>query len=169
MLEPFSEIRALGAARLREICDDWCRGPVASEFGVVRINVSSDCFRLDPVLQLSASDYDRGDEVHFPFDRVVGYIIDHGSPEAEKDILRVRLPELRKKCGPRVFKRYLVTLDSFRMATRCPSCSHGFLSQHRIFRGQPFDIDPIEPLACSRYDHMLTPLSSESFPVIDRF
>ncbi len=166
ILEPFPEIRELGADRLRQICDEWCRGPVASEFGIVGINVSPDCTKLGPILQLSASNYNRGDQVHFPVDRIVNYIIDQTFPEAEGAILKARLSDLRKKAGPFVFQRFVVSIDAFNMATRCPSCSHGLISQHRIFRGQQFNVDPMDPIACPRCGSEFTPQSKDFFPVM---
>ena len=83
-LEPFPEIAALGRNRLQQLCDEWCRQPEAKEFGVACVTVTPNGLSLEPVFQVHASNYARGDELHFPFDRVVEYLIDHGCRESDR-------------------------------------------------------------------------------------
>ena len=134
--EPFPEIAALGRARLQQLCDEWCRQSRAKEFGVASISVSSNGLGLEPVFEVHASNYGRGDQLHFPFDRVVEFIIDHGCPEAARSDLKHRLRLFRQKVGVELFQRYKVNLDAYSMALRCPSCSLVLVSQCRIFKGQ---------------------------------
>ena len=121
--EPFPEIAALGRDRLQQLCDEWCCQPQAKEFGVASVGVASTGLSLEPVFEIYASNYAKGDQLHFPFDRVVEFIIDHGCRDAERSRLRDRLRQLRQKVGVELFQRYNVNLDAYTMAIRCPSCS----------------------------------------------
>ncbi len=163
--EPFPEIAALGRDRLQQLCDEWCRQPQAKEFGIVSIIVTPDGLSLEPVFQVHASNYTKGDELHFPFDRVVEFIIDHGCREADRSRLRDRLRQLRQKVGVGLFQRYKVNLDAYTMAFRCPLCSMVLVSQYRIFKGQEFR-GTFEPMTCPRCQHTFSISDRDFFPVL---
>ncbi len=148
-LEPFPEIAALGRNRLQQLCDECCRQPEAKEFGVACVTVTPNGLSLEPVFQVHASNYARGDELHFPFDRVVEYLIDHGCRESDRSALKDRLRQLRRQAGVEPFQRYKVNLDAYTMALRCPACSLILVSQYRIFKGQQFT-GTFEPQTCPR-------------------
>lgn len=112
-LESFLEIRTLGRGRIQELCNEWCAGPVAGEFGVAAILVSSDCTRLDPVFRLHAQGYDKGEVVHFPFDRLMEHIIEYGLAEADREALKQRLRAIRAEAGPHQFQRYGVNRQAY--------------------------------------------------------
>jgi hypothetical protein len=163
--EPFPEIAALGRVRLQQLCDEWCRQPQAKEFGIVFVRVTAAGSGLEPVFEVHASNYARGDELHFPFDRVLEFIIEHGCHEADRSNLKDRLRQLRQKVGVAVFQRYKVNLDAYTMALRCPSCSMVLMSQYRIFKGQEFG-GTFEPMTCPGCQHKFPIIDRDFFPVL---
>jgi hypothetical protein len=136
--ELFPEIVALGRDRIQLFCDDWCRGPQAKECGVASIAVAENAASIAPTLEIYASNFSRGDDLHFPFDRVAEFIIDNSCDEQSRPALKDRLQDLRRKIGVKQFQRYKVNLDAHAMALRCPSCSLVMVTQHRIYEGQKF-------------------------------
>ncbi len=66
-----------------------------------------------------ASNYAKGDQLHFPFDRVVEFIINQGCRESDRSTLKDRLRQLRRKVGVELFQRYKVNLDAYAMVLRC--------------------------------------------------
>jgi hypothetical protein len=164
--EPFPEILAMGRDRVQQLCDEWCQGPQAKECGVAYVTVAPNGLSLMPTFEVYASNYAKGDELHFPHDRVVEFIIAHGCRPDEQDGLKNRLRMMRQKAGPRVFQRYKVSLEAYRMALKCPACSHGLLSQYRIFKGQEFD-GTFEPITCPRCRHTFPVTARDFFPVLN--
>jgi hypothetical protein len=160
MLDPFPEIISLGQPRLQSLCDEWCREPQAAEFGVVGIVVAPDCRNLDFQVALSAANYDKGDDVHIPLDKVILYLIERAFPVGGNE-------ELRRKAGVKVFQRYKVAIQAYTMALRCPVCSQGILTQFRIFEGQAFRLREIGPVACPACGNAFTPSEGDFFPVPD--
>jgi hypothetical protein len=165
--ETFPEIVALGRGRIQQLCDEWCLEPRSAEFGVASIMVRPDCLGLLPTFEVHASNYGRGDSLHFPFDRVVEYIIDHGCHVADREGLKRRLRELRHELGVAPFQRYKVTLEAYTMALRCPACRLLLLTQYRIFKGQEFKLDWADPIACPRCGQMVPVGEGDFFPVVD--
>lgn len=166
-LEPFPEIRALGHTRLQELCNDWCQLPQAKEFGLASITVTPDCMNLQPAFLLPASTYDKGDTLHFPFDRITEFLVDRGIPESARDSLKDRLRKLRQKAGVTVFQRYKTNVQAYTMAVRCKACSHLLLTQYRIFKGQTFKLEWADPLVCSKCRAEFPVSEKDFFPVID--
>lgn len=167
MLEPFPEVMALGRQRLQQLCDEWCRTPQATELSVSKIDVPADCRQLDFTLALHAKNYDKGDTVIFPLDRILTFISERCLDETQRQAVASRLRELREKVGSPVYQRYAVNAQAYTMAFRCPSCSHLLLSEHRIFEGQQFLASGFDPCTCNRCGMTFTPQNSDFFPVID--
>ena len=166
-LEPFPEVRSLGRNRIQGLCDEWCNGPQAKEFGVSAIQVDGECLGLSPVFLVDAKGFDKGETLHFPFDRVLGFIIDQGCPEPQWAALKERLRALRQKVGPYLFQRYKVNRQAFTMALRCPACSHLLLTDIRVFEGQPVQWTGNEECTCPRCSVEFAVQPGQVFPVID--
>jgi hypothetical protein len=118
------------------------------------------------VFQVHASNYAKGDQLHFPFDRVLEYIIDYGCRESDRGVLKNRLRQLRQRVGVELFQRYRVNLDAYTMALRWPACSLILVSQYWVFKGQQFT-GIFEPQTCPRCAHTFPISDRDFFPVID--
>lgn len=166
-LEPFPEVRSLGCQRIQELCDDWCSSPQAKECGVSSIQVAADCSSLNPVFFVDAQNYDKGDSLHFPFDRLLEYIIENGCLEEIKKELNQRLRTLRSKVGPRIFQRYSVNRRGFTLALRCPNCTHLLLTNIRFFEGQAIPWTGREACTCPKCKTDIALRPDQLFPVIN--
>ena len=163
----FPEVMALGHDRLQQFCDEWCKMPVAREFSVSRVLISEDCRCFDPNIRLDAANYDKGDIVHFPFDRLMEYVITRGFPANERQVLRDRLLLMRQSVGVELYQRFETTVDAYTLATCCPHCHRVILTQLRIFATEPLPLRETERVTCFNCNHEFVVREKDFFPVID--
>ncbi|WP_165243784.1 hypothetical protein [Paludisphaera soli] len=131
--EPFPEVMYLGHTRLQGLCDEWCSTPQAQECGVGAVTISPDCRSFSPALQANGAWGDgKGTSLHFPFDRLLHYIVDHGCPEEQRATIKDRLRILRQRVGPNLFQNYRVNNEAVLMSVRCPVCQKFLVSTLRL-------------------------------------
>jgi hypothetical protein len=134
---------------------------------VVKVAIATDCRRFDPTIGLTAASYNGGEVVHFPFDRLLEFIIDHGCAESMRPVLKERLRLMRQKVSVTLFQRYQVNCNVFQLAIRCPQCGHGLLTQLRVFEGQSFPMKDMEPLECPKCRQNFQPREEDFFRILD--
>ena len=154
VLEVFPEIRALGEARLQQICNEWLETPIAKEFAVSSVNVRTKHSKLRLTFRCDVTHkvQDR-EEYWFPMDKLLFYIADRGvQSEVDRKRVKARIVSARQRGGPEVYQRFVVNLGPelpLFLTCKNPECRNLMMTQ---FRGRKCEraIWGPSPVKCPR-------------------
>lgn len=105
------------------------------------VGIPADVASFDPGFLLSGEggSFGMGVVLHFPFDSMMNYIIDHGVDGDLRQGVKDRLRYMRQKVGPNLFQRYKLNVHALKLAVFCPACDRLNLTDIRVLQGQRVD------------------------------
>jgi hypothetical protein len=150
------EVAAIGQRQLQQYCDEWCKRPIAKEFGCRDLLVDAEPL-LTVNLDLAVARKHDDERWFLPIDEILGYVIDqHFSDPSMRRELHLaarqtwrRLAEQSGQCNVVMAGR------SGLLWLQCknPSCGVWLETSQRAIEGQSITCPPV-PVTCPECGHL---------------
>lgn len=152
VFQDFPELTAIGQEALQEHCNAWLKTSIARQSRVKTLTIGRNGAKLliADVGMEAPPDIQGGENLFFPLDYLLNYLIERIAPPHRQDELKTIVTIKRFNGGPAVYQQFKVAPRK-RLGVTCknPACGEKLYTQLMGYEGRPFLTD-IEPLPCPR-------------------